>query len=100
MERILVSILKMNPTFGEICFLQSHILFYKTAEQGASIFRSISHGHMFVDGNKRTAVQAFMYFAKQNGLKTVPVQQIYNIANKVATGQITEVSQISKMLVK
>ncbi len=76
-------------------------MYYDTAaEQGASIFRSISHGHMFVDGNKRTAVQAFMYFAKQNGLKTVPVQQIYNIANKVATGQITEVSQISKMLVK
>ncbi|SHM01939.1 RHS repeat-associated core domain-containing protein [Chryseobacterium polytrichastri] len=76
-------------------------MYYDTAaEQGASIFRSISHGHMFVDGNKRTAVQAFMYFAKQNGLKTVPVQQIYNIANKVATGQITEVSQISKMLIK
>jgi len=76
-------------------------MYYDTAaEQGSSVFRSIISNHMFQDGNKRTAVQAFMYFAKQNGLKTVSVQQIYNVANKVATGQVSEVSQIAKMLTR
>ncbi|WP_410470254.1 Fic family protein [Chryseobacterium sp. FH2] len=43
-------------------------MYYDTAaEQGSSVFRSIISNHMFQDGNKRTAVQAFMYFAKQNG---------------------------------
>jgi hypothetical protein len=40
-----------------------------TADQGASIFRSISAGHMFIDGTKE-AVAAFQSFAEQNGLKT------------------------------
>lgn len=52
-------------------------MYYETAaEQGASIFRSISGGHMFMNGNKRTAVAAFQSFAGQHGLKTVSQQQI------------------------
>ncbi|GLB49272.1 hypothetical protein Y10_16400 [Neptunitalea sp. Y10] len=68
-------------------------MYYETAaEQGASIFRSISHGHMFMNGNKRTAVAAFQAFARQNGLKTVSLQQMMNVATKVSTGQVTDVS--------
>lgn len=70
------------------------------AEQGASIFRSISGGHMFINGNKRTAVAAFQSFARQHGLKTVSHQQMMNVATQVATGKVTDVSQIAKMLIK
>ncbi|MGV0752405.1 Fic family protein [Empedobacter brevis] len=45
-------------------------LYYENvAKQGAAIFRSISHGHMFNDGNKRTAVGAFQYFAEHFYIK-------------------------------
>ncbi|WP_342333047.1 hypothetical protein [Pedobacter sp. FW305-3-2-15-E-R2A2] len=72
-------------------------MYYETAaEQGASIFRSISGRHMFSNGNKRTAVAAFQSFAKQFGLKTVNQNQMMN----VATGDVSEVSQIVKMLIK
>ena len=76
-------------------------MYYETAaEQGTSIFRSISGGHMFMNGNKRTAVATLQLFAKQNGLKTVSNAQLMNIATKVATGQVKDISQIAKMLIK
>ena len=76
-------------------------MYYDTAaEQGASIFRSISGGHMFMNGNKRTAVATFNLFAKQNGLRTVSQRQIRNVATKVATGKVSDVSQIAKKLTK
>ncbi|OIN55617.1 hypothetical protein [Arsenicibacter rosenii] len=76
-------------------------MYYETAaEQGASIFRSISGGHMFMNGNKRTAVAAFQSFAKQHGLTPVSRQQMMNVATQVATGKITDISQIAKMLTK
>ena len=76
-------------------------MYYETAvEQGASIFRSISGGHMFMNGNKRTAVAVFQSFAKLHGLKTANYQQLMNVATQVATGQISDVSQIAKMLIR
>ncbi|MEC3874273.1 type II toxin-antitoxin system death-on-curing family toxin [Chryseobacterium sp. T9W2-O] len=76
-------------------------MYYETAaEQGASIFKSISNGHMFMNGNKRTAVAAFESFAKQHGIKTVSKQQMMNASTQVATGKVTDVSQIAKMLTK
>ena len=76
-------------------------MYYETAaEQGASIFRSISQNHMFLNGNKRTAVAAFESFASQHGLKTVSHQQMLDIATKVATGQIKDVAQIAKLLIR
>jgi RHS repeat-associated protein len=76
-------------------------MYYETpALQGAAIFRSISHGHMFLNGNKRTAVAAFQLFAKQHGIKTVSKSKMMNIANKVATGTIEDVSQIANMLTR
>ncbi|TRX35068.1 RHS repeat-associated core domain-containing protein, partial [Flavobacterium restrictum] len=76
-------------------------MYYETAaEQGASIFRSISGGHMFMDGNKRTAVAVFKSFANQNGLRTVSQSKMLNISTQVATGQVSDVSQIAKLLIK
>lgn len=76
-------------------------MYYETAaEQGASIFRSISGGHMFMDGNKRTAVEVFKYFAEKNGLNTVSHTEMMNISNQVATGQLSDIYQISRMLIK
>lgn len=74
-------------------------LYYEVAsEQGASIFRSISHGHMFLNGNKRTAVAAFQIFAERTGIVTVSRSQMLDIATKVAQGEITDVSSIAKLL--
>lgn len=88
----------LNGTPSSAIF--SAMYYEDVAEQGAAIFRSISGGHMFVNGNKRTAVAAFKSFAKQNGLNTVSEKQMMNIATQVATGEVTEVSQIAKMLTK
>ena len=89
-------LLNGNPTSA----INSALYYGSAAEQGASIFRSISHGHMFMNGNKRTAVSAFQAFAKYNGLKTVSQQQMLNIANQVSKGVITDVSEIARMLIK
>ncbi|WP_341836427.1 RHS repeat-associated core domain-containing protein [Chitinophaga pollutisoli] len=76
-------------------------MYYETAaEQGAAIFRSISHGHMFIDGNKRTAVAAFESFAKKHGLSTVGKDEMSNVATEVAKGKLTDVSEIAKKLIK
>jgi RHS repeat-associated protein len=80
--------------------INSAMYYEKPAEQGAAIFRSISNGHMFQDGNKRTAVGSFMSFAKNMGLKPVSQANMMNVATKVATGEVSDVSQISKMLIK
>ncbi|WP_118973851.1 Fic family protein [Taibaiella koreensis] len=76
-------------------------MYYETApEQGAAIFRSISRNHMFMNGNKRTAVAAFQSFAKQHGLNTVGQEQMMDIATQVINDKVTDVSQIAKMLIK
>jgi len=76
-------------------------LYYtQPAEQGASLFRSIISQHMFVDGTKRTAVLMLEAFAKKTGLKLVTQQALYDIAMKVATGTLSDVKQLSKIIVK
>ena len=80
--------------------INSAMYYENSAEQGASIFKSISHGHMFANGNKRTAVAAFEVFAKQHGLNTVSKSEMMDVATKVATGEVSDVSQIAKMLTK
>lgn len=49
---------------------------------------------------KETAVAAFQSFAEQNGLKTVGHEQMMNTATQVATGEIRDVSEITKKLIK
>ncbi|MFY0255159.1 type II toxin-antitoxin system death-on-curing family toxin [Chitinophaga sp. 30R24] len=75
--------------------------YYSTiAEQGAAIFRSISHGHMFQDGNKRTAVMAWQYFAEHNGIKTLSYNELMTVATEVATGAMHEVEDIARAIAR
>ncbi|MCL8535487.1 Fic family protein [Chryseobacterium gallinarum] len=79
----------------------SSAMYYETAaEQSASIFKSISHGHMFMDGNKRTAVAVFEKLAKEAGIETVGRKDMLNVATQVAEGKVTDVSEIARLLTK
>lgn len=48
--------------------INSAMYYESAADQGSAIFRSIYNGHMFLNGNKRSAVAAFQAFAEQFGL--------------------------------
>ncbi len=73
--------------------------YYATVnEQGASIFKSIVKGHMFLDGNKRTGIAAIQEFAKQMGLNTTSEAELTRIALEVAEGKITDISIIAQQL--
>ncbi|ALR31279.1 hypothetical protein ATE47_12430 [Chryseobacterium sp. IHB B 17019] len=79
----------------------SSAMYYETAaEQSASIFKSIAHGHMFENGNKRTAVAIFEKLAKEAGIQTVSRQEMLDVATQVAKGKMTDVSEIAKSLTK
>jgi hypothetical protein len=79
----------------------SSAMYYEAAEeQAASIFKSISHGHMFMDGNKRTAVAVFEKLSKAAGLQTTSKQEMLNVATEVTEGKLTDVSEIAKRLTK
>jgi RHS repeat-associated protein len=80
--------------------INSAMYYTAPAEQGASIFRSIISNHMFIDGNKRTAVAAFKAFAKIHNLPMVSEEQLIKVANQVATGQVSEISEIAQLLIK
>ncbi|UCJ05749.1 hypothetical protein KTO58_18930 [Chitinophaga pendula] len=52
------------------------------------------------DGNKRTASLAVKIFAEQHGLSIVGQSQISNVALQVATNQLVDVAEISRILFK
>ncbi len=90
---------KLMGNTSPLTALQSASYYDNAAEQGAAIFQSISHGHMFVNGNKRTAVNAFKSFAKKAGLNINHTDdQLMDIATRVATGELSDVSEIAKAL--
>jgi death-on-curing protein len=63
--------------------------------------KSISRGHMFNNGNKRTSVDFFLEFARQNGIKiNLSTNELLDISTKVATGEIDDVTEIAKYLTK
>ncbi|MCH6257920.1 FG-GAP-like repeat-containing protein [Puniceicoccaceae bacterium K14] len=81
--------------------LQSASYYDDVAQQGASIFKSISHGHMFLNGNKRTAVYAFQQFANNSGLTiNHSYGDLMDIATQVATGDLSDVADIAKALTR
>jgi prophage maintenance system killer protein len=73
---------------------------YQQNTKYCRIYCPIAGSHMFANGNKRTAVAAFKSFATQIGFKTVSHNRMMDIATKVATNKITDVSEIAKKLVK
>jgi len=76
--------------------------YYATVpEQGASIFKTIIKNHMFADGNKRTAVEAFKLFCSRSGIKnSLTDLELLKVASDVATGKLDDVLEISKVLIK
>jgi RHS repeat-associated protein len=79
--------------------INSALYYEKPIEQGAAIYRSIISNHMFIDGNKRTAVLVLEAFAKKVGVKVANQSQLMNIATKVATEHL-DVAQIVKLISK
>ncbi len=69
--------------------------FYNKA---GSLIRDIAGGHLFDNGNKRTAVEVVEQLIIKNGVDGPPKQIIWNIVDKVATGKLTNVQDISKAL--
>ncbi|MNJ35504.1 hypothetical protein D3C77_302460 [compost metagenome] len=69
--------------------------FYNKA---GSMIRDIAGGHLFDNGNKRTAVEVVEQLIIKNGVDGPPKQVIWNVVDKVATGELTSVQDISKAL--
>ena len=69
------------------------------AEQGASIFRFIIHGHMFKNGNKRTAVAFWREFmSAHNAHCVLSEEQLLKVAGKVAKGELSTITSIAGAL--
>ena len=49
---------------------------------------AIARGRVFLDGNKRTAINATYVFLKENGIKTRALPDLEETILKVATGEI------------
>ena len=69
------------------------------AEQGASIFRSIVKGHMFENGNKRTAIAFWKEFVRAHGIHCVPSEKrLLDVAGKVTKGELYHIPTIAEAL--
>ncbi|WP_369935200.1 hemagglutinin repeat-containing protein [Xanthomonas tesorieronis] len=63
-----------------------------------SIIRDIAGGHLFDNGNKRTAVEVAEQLIVRNGVDGPPQEVIWSVVDKVATGELTKVEDIAKAL--
>ncbi|MEE4918425.1 hypothetical protein V2K23_03305 [Pseudomonas alliivorans] len=62
------------------------------------MIRDIAGGHLFDNGNRRTAVEVVEQLIIKNGVDGPPKKIIWNVVDKVATGKLTNVQDISKAL--
>lgn len=60
--------------------------------------RDISGGHLIDNGNKRTAAEVVVRLIIKNGVEGQPKQMVWSVLDKVATGKLTNVQDISKAL--
>ena len=68
-------------------------------EKVAIVVRSIAGGHLFDNGNKRTAFEAVKLFRKRNQIFTgTPDAQLRETVRLVATHLLSDVQQIAKSL--
>ncbi|MCW0436732.1 hypothetical protein NB723_001696 [Xanthomonas sacchari] len=63
-----------------------------------SIIRDIAGGHLFDNGNKRTAVEVTEKLIARNGVDGPPQEVIWSVVDRVATGELTKVEDIAKAL--
>jgi len=65
-----------------------HAQFPTLVDKAAALLHSLAYHHLFVDGNKRTAVLAVRLFAARNGHRF-----IYDVRDPADVGFILEVAQ-------
>lgn len=81
--------------------ISSAAYYEKIGDQGAHIFNSIAGGHVFMDGNKRTASAFIQQYAKDNGLKLkVNADELKNLSSELAKGTKYSAEELSKKLFK
>jgi len=69
------------------------------AEQGTSVFNSIVKGHVFTNGNKRTASEFITQFAKDNNLKiNLNASQLKDLTSDMANGVKSSIEDLSKKI--
>ncbi len=67
--------------------------------KSAAIIQKIAYGHLFDNGNKRTAAAAFEILQIRNGVFTpLTHDQIQFVINKVSTGEIAGIENIARAL--
>ena len=65
----------------------------------ATVVRSIAGGHLFDNGNKRTALASVQLFRKRNKIVTGALEpEMRETVRLVAIGQLREISQIARGL--
>ena len=79
--------------------ISSASYYEKVSDQGAHIFNSIAGGHVFMDGNKRTASAFIQQYAKYNGLKLkVDADGLQSLTSELAKGKKYNTTELSKKL--
>jgi len=69
------------------------------AEQGSSLFNSIVKGHIFTNGNKRTASEFITNFAKDNNLNiNLNASQLKDLTSEIANGVKYNAEELAKKL--
>jgi filamentous hemagglutinin len=98
-------IVSINSKFGgSISFREVDTVIANAANydgfynKAGSMIRDIAGGHLFDNGNKRTAVEVVEQLIIKNGVDGPPRQVIWNVVDKVATGKLNSVQDISKAL--
>ena len=65
----------------------------------AAMVRSIIHGHIFEDANKRTAHAVLELLKRRNGVTTgVSAAETRRILTRIATGELTDIYEIARLL--
>jgi death-on-curing protein len=68
-------------------------------EKAAALVHSLARNHALVDGNKRLALAAAIAFYGMNGMRlTLTNRQAYDLIIEIASGTLSDVSEIAAVL--
>jgi prophage maintenance system killer protein len=85
---------EMNTTVDSVFLSARYVSSFW--EQVATVVRSIAGGHLFDNGNKRTALAAVTLFQKRNNIFTGALEpQMRETVRLVAIGQLRDVAAIA-----
>ena len=88
---------QLNSTVESV--FQSALYLPSFWEQVATVVRSVAGGHLFDNGNKRTAFEAVKLFRKRNQIFTGTADhQVRETVRLVATHILSDVQHIAKSL--